>query len=424
MSLPALVSRLINEPTTLEWQRQHYGLPLPLLDKNSTGGWGTPGSGITDKNGWLYATPGTVTANAENAQFLVVQCPFGKKVIIDKINIQASGAADLHIFKYLNLNNTLDGTTGTVYLSTTYQVYNGNISGSSGGFYTIDFSKNPLILNCGEYLDFYWAVNSTTGVNWQLTFEGCQLWMGDNYDAKYKILQIGDSLCGQTELSSALPIVELASGTITGSWPMILQRKYQAAGFDVLTRNIGIAGTTTSQWAWKVANGHLDTPFKYANLVRCSLGMNDTVSGTANLCPSHGTDGIYKKALKQIITAYFHINPKGSFIHPGIPNSAVSSANASYSGSNSDYSGKTIIQSYRIDLAAAISELKTANPTWDLAASDVSTAYPANATYCLASETSSTWEHPNAIAGQPAFANTVWAVEQTMGLYANNLLIP
>jgi hypothetical protein len=374
------------------------------------------GTGVTTNNAWRTATKPTVTANSWYGTSTIAQPDPGRRLVITKIVVQTTDQSQFALIHVYNRKQSLDGTNGSISQAGGINQIMGSQENAGGGSVTFDYAANPLMVTSGQSLSFYLYSQTTTGTNWNIYFEGYDLTDDANYNADFAMLILGNSIASQTGDTNMEPYIYRENGSINGIWGNIIQQHLQENGINIRRAVIGIGGTTAIDWDALVNSKRVQYWGVY-DLVLCELGMNDCISD-AGLTVTAGVDGNFKKAYKNIIHSYFRENPKGSFIANSITATDLSTRVATVA--TGIYAGQQRVVAYRQEIAAVVSELKAAYPTWDLQFADVSTAYTASQTTYFAETTIGTLTHPNTTLGQPAMAVILNSKVDLTQFYLNN----
>jgi hypothetical protein len=404
-----------------DWILRNESQELPLAGFISSRGTINPyGSLTTPSPSWRTATKPTIAADTWiNPLNPIFQCDIGRRYVIKRIKISTTDDCEILIGKRAYKYTSPNVGGNAIILDRMIKLMLGSIKDTAGGEVVFDFTDGDyLTLRSGERLDFYYSRSGTTGTNYQLHIEGWSITNDDNYQAPFKIGVIGDSIGYATAAVGSLEYIEREDGTINGLWPFIIKNKLQKAGIESRLVNISQTGTDSSTWDFFANNGRL-SPLNDANLLFVNLGMNDCNVDTG-LSTVNGTDGTFKKYMKNVIRTYFRNNPSGSCIVNQITASDVSSKNANVA--SGIYAGTTRIVAYRTELGLVVSELKALNPSWDLHIAATDTAYTsAQTTYFGETESAGSYIHPNSVLGQPALAAIQWAKVQQTQFYLNNI---
>lgn len=373
-------------------------------------------TGISTNNAWRTATKPTVTANTWYGVSTIMQPDPGRRLAITRIVVQTTDQAQFALIQSYGKRQSLDASTGGISQVGTINQIMGSQESATGGSITFDYTANPLMITSGQFLNFYLYSQTTTGTNYNIYFEGYDLTDDANYNADYSMLILGNSISSQTTDVTVQPYIYRENGTINGIWGNIIQQHLQENGINVRRAVIGIAGTTSIDWDNLINSKRVQYWGMY-DLVLCELGMNDCTSD-AGLTVTSGVDGNFKKAYKNIIHSYFRENPRGSFIANSITATDLPSRIAAVA--SGIYAGQQRVVAYRQEIAAVVSELKAAYPTWDLQFADVSTAYTASQTTYFVETTVGTLTHPNTTLGQPAMAVILNSKVDLTQFYLNN----
>jgi lysophospholipase L1-like esterase len=390
---------------------------------NSTGASGFPTSGTgTTGVQWKTATPATTVANTWfRAQVNAIWPNCGRKIVVTRITINTTAAAQLGLFLQSYINSSggqmiLDPAITAITNINAAGFYVRDQPSSTGGETVFDFSANPLIVKSGQKIDFYYNVTGTTGINWQFNYEGYEMSNDENYGAPFKFMVLGDSICGFTTDAGATQYTYREDGTTWGSWPYIVQQSLLRDKIDTYQRNVGVGGTSSPQWDYWFSYDKYN--FKGIDLLAINLGMNDATT-PSYLTTVAGTDGIYKKSMKAIIRKYFEKNPNGACVVNNITSTDVTNRLTTVSGGI--YNGYTQLAAYQAECAALVSDLNTSNPLWDLKLAPMNTAYTsAQTTYFIQPRTAGTNLHPNTTLGQPAMAIIFYNTVKTTKFWLKN----
>jgi lysophospholipase L1-like esterase len=391
------------------------------LGLNSQGALGFPTAGSPHAD-WKIATPPTTVAYTWFRAGLNAIWPnCGRKIIVTKVIINTTGAAQLGLFQQTYINAAggqmiLDPAITAITNINAAAFYVRDQPSSTGGETVFDFTAAPLIVKSGQKIDLYYNVTGTTGVNWQMYYEGYEMANDDNYGAPFKFMVLGDSICGFTADAGSTQYTYREDGTTWGSWPFIVQQNLLRDKIDTHQINVGIGGTSSPQWDYWTSYNKYD--FKGVDLLGINLGMNDATT-SSYLTTVAGTDGIYKKSMKAIIRRYFEKNPNGSCVVNNITSTDEASRIATVSGGI--YNGFTRIAAYQAECASIVSDLNTSNPSWDLKLAATNTAFTsAQTTYFIQPRTAGTNVHPNTTLGQPAMAIIFYNTVKTTKFWLKN----
>jgi hypothetical protein len=377
-----------------------------------------PIAGVSTNLGWRGATLPTITANTYVYCGAIHRQYSGRQGFIQKIKIEVTQDCEILLVHYPDAVNTL-GTTGRFSYDQLTAYHRASVTTSTGGSVVFDFTNSLKNVKSGERIDMYYYRNGTTGTNWQVNIEGYDVSSDSDYYADTKFAVIGDSISGITSVLGDLEYSERGSA-ITGLWCKIIKNNLLKAGIWAREVNLGQGGTSSDQWDWWVNQGKMNQ-LKDINLLFVNLGMNDIRTDT-NLSTTTGVDGIFKKSMKNIISTYFKLNPKGSCIVNQVTQSDDTTRNTNVA--SGIYAGIPRITAIRTELSNTITELQTANPTWDLQLSATDTAYlKTDATAFLSTESTNGRIHPNVTVGQPAMATLIWTKVLLTNFYLKKGLI-
>lgn len=413
------MSRILRTQDPFDIILRNESQDLPVTSANSITGNHNPLASVTIGADWRASAKPTIVANTWTRPIVpIFQVDIGRKYLIKRITVETTDDCELIIVKSSTKYTTPNGSSATITLDRMIKNMTGSITAVTGGVYTWSFDMGDMIvLKSGERIDLYYARNSTTGTNWKYSVEGYSLTNDDNYSAPFKVGIIGDSIAYGTAAMGSIEYVKREDGTVNGLWPMIIRNNLFDAKIDCRVVNLGQGGSDSGVWDFLVNNGRLNA-LRDAELLFVTLGINDAAADT-NISVTGGVDGLFKKYIKNIVRAYFRLNPNGSCIVNQI--TATDRSDRTGNVASGIYAGVSRIVAYRTDLAAAVTEMKAANPSWDLFLSGTDAAYTsANTTYFLETETAGTYLHPNAVLGQPAMAAIQWTTVQLTKFYLNN----
>lgn len=404
-SIDTATVRIKDKVTTkkysLEWALTNGSVKIQK-QVNNLGVPANMSGGITTNLAWRTAAKPTVTANSWNNMALGFILPSaGKTIYIRKIAITTTGAATVGM-RHFEDGTTygLDGNTATNFTGAFWQR---NIEFNTATTETkeIDFGKIPLKVRYKESISFFIYYPTTTGENWSIDIDAIETTNDENWDADFLFGVMGDSFC----ITSDTKEYEYSNrdGVIHGIWPFIARQHLHDNGINVLLSNMGLGGTNAPYWESR-ANTGLFTAWQ-PDILCVFLGRNDAGSVSA-ISTSVGTDAWYKKAIKGIARQYFRNVKKGCLIFCQTADTDVAAPLTLISGGM--YNGLTQIAAIRLELIAAINELKAEHPEWDLHLADTSpgqTYLASDATnYVTAEQSVGSRTHANARIGQPKLA--------------------
>lgn len=392
------------EPVDLDFALRNESNYI-LVAQNNMGILPILSNGNASNTDWRTQTKPTVTANTWYlAKTSLMVTNAGRRFVITSMHFETTDACQIGLSHFYDTGSTLSGTTGSISLAGGINSIFASQNIATGGVVTIDFKSKPLIISGSQRIDLFLLSTTTTGTNWNFWAEGYDITDDENYNASKTICVVGDSIASLCGENRELAYSKRENGTKTGIWGNIIQNNLLEDGIDSRLVSLGLGGTNTSQWDWFTNIGRL----KYASLYELlivNLGMNDCTSDNG-LSTVDSVDGIYKKALKNIIRSYFRVNPKGTCILNSITASDLPSRITTVL--TGMYTGQQRIVAYRAESALVVSELKAANPNWDLFLANTDTAYTSAQNTYFVETSAGTLTHPNVKLGQPAIAVKVW----------------
>lgn len=402
--MPAKVFNTARAPRSLEHICAAEGKPLPR-PRNNLNSVAFLTDGNTASSAWRTATPPTVTANAWKRYVLGALYPVpGRAYVVTSISAHVTASAELALMHVRDVQNPLAGTTGMQSLDTWDNVYTGFISGE--GVYTWKFDK-PLIVRANERIDFYGLTQTTTGINYQLSYTGSEITDDFDYDLSGTVLVLGDSISGISGESVDVKYAVKSDGSEIGMWPFAIKAKLAGISKPSRIVNIGVIGSNSFQWAWMCDQGRIDSIKAGALII--NLGMNNASSDTG-LPAAAGTDGAHKTAMKRIVAAYLRKNPGGSVVVNQVTDTDVAARLTAVA--SGVYAGQTRLAAFRAENAAVVSELAAAGVDIKLARTDLAYTTATAGAY-LSTESAGNRTHPSGSIGQPLMAAQIWSALQT-----------
>lgn len=360
--------------------------------------------GNSANTGWRAAAPPTVTANAWKRYIFGFATPaMGRCYVINSITVQATGACELQVLHFRNLQSLLAGTAGINNLDGFNGIYIGGTTGD--GSYTWNF-PNGLYVHGGERLDLYGFTTTTTGVNMQVSMLGYDITDDFDFDLSRTLLVIGDSISGVASEVGDFRYLKREDGTESGMWPFAVKDRLSGAGKSSRVVNISVGGTQSYEWDWLASQGRLDHIDAQAMVV--NLGMNNA-TGDAGLTVTAGVDGPHKKALKNICRAYLRRNQGRSIVINSITDTDVATRLALVA--SGIYAGQTRLAAYRAENAAVVAELAAAGIDVQLARTDLAYTTATSGAF-ISTESAGNRTHPSGSVGQPAMAARIWTALQ------------
>ena len=382
-------------------------------------------AGGTSGLNWKTQTKPTITANSWITMSVGNTVGIGRAIYINKISIETTDDCQIGYRIYERYSSDmLNSFTGSLFIAGTFMDTVKSINSVTGGIIEYDFDE-PLKLKYGQEISFYYVKNSVIGTNWQISIQGYDVTNDENLNAELMYGVIGDSICVVADTNEIEYGINRSAGagtgnsagtSIHGTWPMITKKYLESAlGKQILYSNLGLGGTSTLEWENRCSMLGLFSNWR-PDFLNINLGMNDCAS--FNLISSTaGVDGIFKKAYKNILLAYFESMPTGKCVVNQVTDSDTAVRTVVITTAGHLYNGLTYIQAIRQEVIALVNEFKIAYPSYSLALADTSPAntytatvdistYPYNYNY-LVSEcflTGGAFLHPNTKVGQPKMA--------------------
>ena len=378
---------------------------------SSAGGLANMGNGVSGGLAWRTQTKGaTVIDTWYDIQTGIILPTAGRSVYVYKISIDVTDACAVGVRQ--RENGSIYGVAGdqTPNLNGVFEDIIFNQNNPAGGTILIDFvalEGKPRKVPFGEQISILASNNSLTTdatkkTNYMLTISGVEVCSDENFAASYLMGVMGDSIQVPVSDTGELEYTE-SNGSIRGIWPAIVRKHLRDNGIDCRWSDIAIGGSNSTQWEVKTSRG-LFTNWK-PDILFCGLGMNDAGSPTY-FRTTAGVDGIFTTAYKSIIKSYFYNVVDGCCIVSQVTDSDEAGRVVVFS--SGIYNGLTRIQAIRLEVSAVVSELLTANPTWDLRLADTSPGQTFTASdkanYVTAEQGVGASVHPNARLGQPKMA--------------------
>lgn len=440
------------------------------VSTNNLGNYPLPSSGNTTYTSWRTATAPTVTANAWYRYAYGILSPrAGHAIYISSIAIEVTAACELTLY------HTNQGTQSVLNAMGTYQraisasgiilfefpqgilvrmgeridLY-GCTTTSTGvnwcanaiGFeitddFCFDTDENILVLGdsiCGIgdgtalkhkvfndiSISFSTTAATSSGAVISVNTDNLQVNMvvtGTNIPNNTTILSIGSgnitlskSVTGTISSGATL----IAQPLVQGLWPYIVRNNLQTIrNLRYRLINIGIGGTNTNDWAYWVSQGKLSN--LNFSIVLINLGVNDCPFGNATnwLTQVAGVDGKFKTNVKAMLRNILSVNPKAEIVWNNITNTDVATDIATIT--SGIYTGQSSISAHRTELANAISEMLTLNPSANIkiAATDNAFDTSVSTPFIATNVTAGTRLHPNDTVGQPAMAKIIISTMQS-----------
>lgn len=376
------------------------------------------GSPITLPDWRSVAKPTVVSGKWYDMSSGAIYPAAGRCLYIERIVITVTDSCTVAMkIGEQGINYAVDGNTNAPLFTGNFHTRIDEISDAAGGKIIWDFGDNYLRIPYKSIVSFYYSRKSTVGTNFSIKVFGYEITNDENWDAEYLEGVFGDSI-GAATGEDKDPQSSRRNGNRRGLWPFLVNDYLKEHGVNALLSNVSIGGTGVAYWEARVSDGLFRN--WQPDIVHCNLGANDNNSD-AYISSTSGVDGIYKVAMKTIITDYFRNVPKGCFIANQITDSdlPVKLVNVA----SGIYAGQTRIAALRQELIALVNELKALHPTWDLhlanTGSNIFTA--SQKSYYVASEQSvGASIHPNASLGYPAMSAVIEATIAGTAFFSRN----